>query len=163
MHAAPALPMPLTPTADHPSRPPIGSSTLTWTVTILGCVGCAVTWPTLLIMMYFIVPKFWDIYKDFGTQLSPTSRWFCDASVWVRGDLPGQIFPGWIGVLLIGTIVTIGTLLLALSVKTRPLAALVLLLGAIVGIVGFLTFFVSMNTPLVAMIQQLQGAPAQGP
>ncbi|MSR17991.1 MAG: type II secretion system F family protein [Phycisphaerales bacterium] len=50
-------------------------------------------------IMYFVIPKFQDIFKDFDVELPGLTIWLVDASQWVAGQKPGQSIPGAIWVL----------------------------------------------------------------
>ncbi len=45
------------------------------------------------LIMWFIVPKFAEIFKDFGVPLPGVTRWLIGVSNWVAGKNPGM-FPG---------------------------------------------------------------------
>lgn len=47
-------------------------------------------------IMYFIIPKFEEIFKDFGVALPALTRWLINASRWVAGGNVGQMIPGWV-------------------------------------------------------------------
>ena len=46
-------------------------------------------------IMYFVIPKFQDIFNDFEVELPGLTMWLIDASAWVAGTMPGQNVPGW--------------------------------------------------------------------
>ena len=46
-------------------------------------------------IMYFVIPKFQDIFNDFEVELPGLTLWLIDASAWVAGTMPGQNIPGW--------------------------------------------------------------------
>jgi type IV pilus assembly protein PilC len=45
-------------------------------------------------IMYFIIPKFEEIFKDFGVALPGLTMWLIDSSRWFAGKMPGQSIPG---------------------------------------------------------------------
>ncbi|MEM1329716.1 MAG: type II secretion system F family protein [Planctomycetota bacterium] len=45
-------------------------------------------------IMILIIPKFEEIFADFGVQLPGITRWLIDTSGWVAGTNPGQKVPG---------------------------------------------------------------------
>ena len=50
-------------------------------------------------IMYFVIPKFQEIFNDFEVELPGLTIWLIDASAWVAGTLyEGQVIPGaiWI-------------------------------------------------------------------
>lgn len=50
----------------------------------------------LTAIMLFIIPKFEEIFADFGVNLPGLTVWLIDTSAWVAGTVPGQKVPGWI-------------------------------------------------------------------
>lgn len=48
----------------------------------------------LTAIMYFIIPKFEEIFADFGVNLPGLTVWLIDTSRWVAGQQAGQKFPG---------------------------------------------------------------------
>lgn len=55
-------------------------------------------------IMYFIIPKFEEIFRDFGVALPALTRGLIFFSRWVAWKNPGQAIPGW-AVLLLGPFV----------------------------------------------------------
>ncbi|MFY7895290.1 MAG: type II secretion system F family protein, partial [Phycisphaerales bacterium] len=53
----------------------------------------------LTAIMVFIIPKFEEIFKDFGVDLPPLTMWLMATSRWFAGTMAGQVIPGWIMVL----------------------------------------------------------------
>jgi type IV pilus assembly protein PilC len=51
-------------------------------------------------IMYFIIPKFEEIFRDFGVDLPPLTVFLTDTSRWVAGNQPGQEFPGAVYIVL---------------------------------------------------------------
>jgi type IV pilus assembly protein PilC len=49
----------------------------------------------LTLIMVFIIPKFEEIFTEFGVKLPGLTIWLTSASRWMAGTLPGQGFPGW--------------------------------------------------------------------
>ncbi|MFO0856923.1 MAG: type II secretion system F family protein [Phycisphaerales bacterium] len=47
-------------------------------------------------IMVFIIPKFEEIFKDFGVDLPALTMWLMGTSRWFAGTMPGQTIPGWI-------------------------------------------------------------------
>jgi len=47
-------------------------------------------------IMYFVIPKFQDIFNDFEVELPGLTLWLIDASAWVAGTSPNQNIPGWV-------------------------------------------------------------------
>ncbi|HLP85155.1 MAG TPA: type II secretion system F family protein [Phycisphaerales bacterium] len=50
-------------------------------------------------IMVFIIPKFEEIFKDFGVDLPTLTMWLMATSRWFAGSQAGQVIPGWIIVL----------------------------------------------------------------
>lgn len=50
----------------------------------------------LACIMVFIIPKFEEIFTDFGVKLPLLTRWLIETSRWVAGTAPGQQVPGWV-------------------------------------------------------------------
>jgi type IV pilus assembly protein PilC len=50
----------------------------------------------LTFIMVFIIPKFEEIFTDFGVELPALTLWLMNTSRWVAGTNPGQQIPGWI-------------------------------------------------------------------
>lgn len=52
----------------------------------------------LTFIMWYIIPKFEEIFTDFGVQLPALTIWLTNTSRWVAGNQPGQEIPGaiWI-------------------------------------------------------------------
>ncbi|MEM7517890.1 MAG: type II secretion system F family protein, partial [Planctomycetota bacterium] len=49
----------------------------------------------LTAIMVLIIPKFEEIFADFGVELPAITVWLIDTSRWVAGGQAGQSFPGW--------------------------------------------------------------------
>lgn len=64
---------------------------------------CVVVTIAVLIVtgiMYFVIPKFQEIFNDFEVELPGLTIWLIDASMWVAGKAsPDQTIPGWVWVL----------------------------------------------------------------
>lgn len=54
----------------------------------------------LTAIMIFIIPKFEEIFADFGVNLPGLTVWLIDTSRWVAGQQAGQQIPGWVFVCL---------------------------------------------------------------
>ncbi len=50
-------------------------------------------------IMYFVIPKFQEIFDDFEVQLPYLTVMLVEASSWVAGTMPRQTIPGWIWIL----------------------------------------------------------------
>ncbi len=51
-------------------------------------------------IMYFVIPRFQEIFNDFDVQLPGLTIWLINASAWVAGNLPDQAVPGAIWIML---------------------------------------------------------------
>ena len=66
----------------------------------------AMIYPTVVIIiavaivtaiMYFVIPKFKDIFDDFEVELPGLTLWLIDMSLWVAGTRSeDQVIPGWV-------------------------------------------------------------------
>ncbi|MBL9031868.1 MAG: type II secretion system F family protein [Phycisphaerae bacterium] len=50
----------------------------------------------LVFIMVFIIPKFEEIFTEFGVELPGLTQWLINTSRWVAGSNPGQMIPGWV-------------------------------------------------------------------
>jgi len=64
----------------------------------------AMIYPTVVVIiavaivtgiMYFVIPKFEEIFADFEIELPGLTQFLIDASAWVAGNKPDQVIPGW--------------------------------------------------------------------
>ncbi|MDP7030268.1 MAG: type II secretion system F family protein [Phycisphaerales bacterium] len=46
-------------------------------------------------IMYFVIPKFEEIFGDFEIELPGLTQFLIEASAWVAGNQPEQVIPGW--------------------------------------------------------------------
>lgn len=51
-------------------------------------------------IMYFVIPKFQEIFNDFDVKLPGLTLFLIDASRWVAGQVPGQNVPGAVWIVL---------------------------------------------------------------
>lgn len=54
----------------------------------------------LTFIMVVIIPKFEEIFTDFGVELPGLTQWLIDTSRWMAGNKPGQMIPGFVFVVL---------------------------------------------------------------
>jgi type IV pilus assembly protein PilC len=59
-------------------------------------------------IMVFIIPKFEEIFRDFGVTLPALTRFLINTSRWVAGGNAGQSIPGWLIILLLPIILWMG-------------------------------------------------------
>ncbi len=72
-------------------------------------INGAMVYPIVVIMlaltiltaiMVFIIPKFEEIFADFGVKLPGLTVWLMTTSRWVAGGVPGQKVPGFVFIIL---------------------------------------------------------------
>ena len=54
----------------------------------------------LTFIMVFIIPKFEEIFTDFGVKLPGLTLWLMHTSRWVAGTNAGQQIPGWVFIIV---------------------------------------------------------------
>ncbi|MEM9065098.1 MAG: type II secretion system F family protein [Planctomycetota bacterium] len=54
-------------------------------------------------IMVLIIPKFQEIFADFGVELPAITRWLIDTSAWVAGTRPDSPFPGFGAAVIAGS------------------------------------------------------------
>lgn len=59
-------------------------------------------------IMYFVIPKFQQIFLDFKIALPGITLWLMNTSEWVAGTQTGQIVPGWAVILASPIIILVG-------------------------------------------------------
>jgi len=62
------------------------------------CVVIIVAMAILTFIMVFIIPRFEEIFSDFGVELPALTLWLINTSRWVAGNNPDQAIGGWIWV-----------------------------------------------------------------
>lgn len=95
-----------------------------------------------------IVPKFEEIFRDFGVALPVVTRMFIQVSRVLSTPL------GWAGVLLAIGVVIVPCAMIAR--RTRAAAGAMLLIAMIISLVYFAALVISLFRPLTAMINSLQ-------
>ncbi len=73
----------------------------------------------LLFIMVFIVPKFKDIFEEFGLPLPLITRYVVNTSSWIAGTMPGQAIPGWAIVIAVPVIIFFSIKLLRMATPGR--------------------------------------------
>ena len=86
-------------------------------------------------IMYFIIPKFEEIFKDFGVDLPALTVFLIDSSSWVAGTMDGQQYPGVL--VVIGTLIAIPIVFKLIRLTKPGLAT---------------TDFLLLNTPVIGKI-----------
>ncbi len=59
----------------------------------------------LTAIMLFIIPKFEEIFADFGVALPALTIWLMETSRWVAGNTPGAPFPGFGAVVIVACVI----------------------------------------------------------
>ncbi len=136
-----AQPVPVT----DPGRKRTGSKTAGGVLTIIGLV----LWSLVLIVLCAIVPKFEQIFRDFGVELSLMTRASLGASRWLMGRNTGQMFPG----IIIAAPVLLGVAFGFYCARRYWVLALLFMLAGM-QVIG--TLVVANFLPLVAMVESLQ-------
>lgn len=117
-------------------------------------IMAAGSWTLLLGMGVFVIPKFFEIFADFGVALPGVTVMLLSFGRWLVGEQPGQLVPG---VVLMVPVIAMMWGLVPLSVmrSTRVaatvIAAVLLLLAGVFLLVTMVAVFV----PLVAMIESM--------
>ncbi|MGE3108305.1 MAG: type II secretion system F family protein [Phycisphaerales bacterium] len=60
------------------------------------------------LIMYYIVPKFEEIFRDFGVKLPLLTKWLIGVSNWIAGKQVGQVVPGAIYILFSPLVIFFG-------------------------------------------------------
>jgi type IV pilus assembly protein PilC len=88
----------------------------------------------VMFIMIFIIPKFSEIFKEFGVKMPGLTQWLVNTSTWLAGLGPGQ-FPGQGALMICGApfLIFFGIKLLRKAPPGRMLTDRILLLLPIVG------------------------------
>ncbi len=97
----------------------------------IAVIGVAIVIVTLI--MYFIIPKFQDIFADFGVALPALTMFLVRASSWVAGNDPGQRVPGIIIIVVAMPGVIIGFKLARMTKFGKALFDILFLYMPVVG------------------------------
>ncbi len=62
----------------------------------------------VVFIMVFIIPKFSEIFKEFGVTMPWLTTFLIDTSNWMGGVRPGQLIPGWVIILFSPVLFYIG-------------------------------------------------------
>jgi hypothetical protein len=112
-----------------------------------------------LVITLFMGPKFIEISKDFGMQLSPTTMQFFRLTTWLTGTTAPATFPAWPLVLVALSITTAGLYRMCFLPRQRAAAIIIALAILLFTLLYLLIAFVSVFTQLTTMINSLQGNP----
>lgn len=103
------------------------------------------------------VPKFEEIFRDFGVALPTLTRWFIAMSREFRAANPGQSFSMVWAVLMLWTLAVLGVTWFCAMRRSIWPGLLFLVLGLIWwGVLGVL-LVLALDLPMQSMIQSLQG------
>lgn len=88
----------------------------------------------VMFIMIFIIPKFSEIFKEFGVKMPGLTQWLVNTSTWLAGLGPGQ-FPGQGAIVIIGApfLIFFGIKLIRKAQPGRMITDRILLLLPIVG------------------------------
>jgi type IV pilus assembly protein PilC len=84
-------------------------------------------------IMIFIIPKFEEIFTDFGVALPFLTRWLINSSRWFAGTNVGQSIPGWVISLPAPIVLWIGWKLVRKAGPGRAITDTMLLFSPIFG------------------------------
>jgi type II secretory pathway component PulF len=136
---------------------PVADQGLRAALAVVAFMLAACTWLGIVVVMLVMVPKFEEIFRDFGVGLPWFARVVIGASQWLSGSNPGQTLPGvmFIGPLLLLLFVALA----ALGVNSRTRLLAIILLGAmcVLGVALFAAGFASIQAAMSSMTQSLQG------
>lgn len=59
----------------------------------------------VMFIMVFIIPKFKEIFTEFGVTMPWLTQFLIDASTWLAGKNPGQSVPGFVWIILLPAII----------------------------------------------------------
>jgi type II secretory pathway component PulF len=110
------------------------------------CIFGLLTFP--LVVIAIIVPKFEEIFKDFGVALPVVTRVIINVGHAMRSPLGVVI----IGLWLVGSAALAGLI----SLRSAGAAGILLLVGMLLAGISFIVLILSMFAPLVQMIESLQ-------
>jgi hypothetical protein len=121
-------------------------------------IGAAGSWMLLVVAGVFVIPKFFEIFADFGVALPAVTVMFLSLGRWLGGENPGQVVPGV--VLMVPVIAMMWGLVPLSVIRSTRVAAMViafvlLLTAGLMLLVGMLALFL----PLTGMIESLQKGP----
>jgi type IV pilus assembly protein PilC len=71
----------------------------------------------VLFIMVFIIPKFAQIFKEFGVTMPWITTFLINTSNWIGGAMPGQTIPGWVFIIFVPILTW---LLLKVVRRTEP-------------------------------------------
>jgi type IV pilus assembly protein PilC len=87
----------------------------------------------VVFIMVFIIPKFSEIFKEFGVTMPWLTTFLIDTSNWMGGARPGQLIPGWVIVLFSPVLFYIGLKLVRQSQWGRAATDWILLQIPVIG------------------------------
>lgn len=87
----------------------------------------------LTFIMWFIIPKFEEIFRDFEVELPALTVWLTNTSRWVAGNRPGQEIPGAVWVLLSIPMIYVGMKLIRKAGPGKAATDVLLLYSPVFG------------------------------
>ncbi len=119
-------------------------------------IMAAGSWTLLVVVGVFVIPKFFEMFADFGVALPAVTVMVLSFGRWLAGEQPGQMIPG--ALLMVPVLVMMwGLVPLSVMRSTRVvatvIAAVLLLLAGVLVLVGG----ASLVLPVISMQQSLEG------
>lgn len=112
-----------------------------------GTVGVGMAFSPL-VLAALMAPKFAEMYRDFGVNLSRPTLAVLDLGNWLWTP---------IGLAFLVLLVLLGAATIAVSAKRSTLALIVLAFGVLLGLAGSAAVILLLQTPAVTMLESLQG------
>ncbi|MBC7772840.1 MAG: hypothetical protein H7210_10125 [Pyrinomonadaceae bacterium] len=126
-------------------------------VYVLGMVLTFLSWSAICIWLAVVLPRFEEIFRDFGVRPPWAARFSLSASSWFNGsNLAGSV-PGWMILVPSGVLIAAALSALGWYERHRAPAATLLMILAIGGITMLGVSYVSIYLTLNEMTASLQG------
>jgi hypothetical protein len=116
----------------------------------------ALPWIAIVFVALLIMPKFEEIYADFGVALSPMSRTIVAASQALRGA--GQAFPMVWPALVVLLLAFAGAWMMVQQPRMRAQGFALVLLLIVAPVILGIVLVVGMYIPMVEMIESMQAS-----
>jgi hypothetical protein len=122
-------------------------------------IMAAGSWTLLLLLCVLVIPKFLEIFRDFGVALPGLTAMLLSFGRWLAGETPGQVVPG--ALMMVPVIVMMwGLVPLSVIRSTRMAATVIAVVLLLLAGVFLLVGAAALAVPLVAMIESMQGGGA---
>src|SRR5262249_45722911 len=129
-----------------------------WTViSIVASIAAVVVSLGLILWIALAVPRFEEIFRDFGVKLPVSVRATFTLASWLNGRNVGQVIPGWLLLLPVTLAAFFGCVVLGRHRSVRSLAAIILVLYSLVVFLFLLLSATGVFVALTAMIESMQG------